>query len=42
MVRIISLFLIFIFIGCEMNNKQIIKPEKFNFDTIRFDAVSKN
>ena len=41
MVRIISLFLIFIFIGCEMNSKQIIKPEKFTYDTIKFDTVSK-
>ena len=41
MVRIISLFLMFIFIGCEMNSKQIIKPEKFTFDTFKFDAVSK-
>ena len=41
MVRIISLFLFFIFIGCEMNSKQIIKPEKFIYDTIKFDAVSK-
>ena len=41
MVRIISLFLFFIFIGCEMNSKQIIKPEKFTYDTIKFDAVSK-
>ena len=41
MVRIISLFLIFIFIGCEMNSKQIIKPEKFTYDTIKFNTVSK-
>ena len=41
MVRIISLFLFFIFIGCEMNSKQIIKPEKFTYDTIKFNAVSK-
>ena len=41
MVRIISLFSIFFFIGCEMNSKQIIKPEKFTYDTIKFDAVSK-
>ena len=41
MVRIISLFLMFFFIGCEMNSKQIIKPEKFTYDTIKFDAVSK-
>ena len=41
MVRTISLFLIFIFIGCEMNSKQIIKPEKFIYDTVQFNAVSK-
>ena len=41
MVRIISLILIIFFIGCEMNSKQIIKPEKFTYDTIKFDAVSK-
>ena len=41
MVRIITLILIFFFIGCEMNSKQIIKPEKFTYDTIKFDAVSK-
>lgn len=41
MVRTISLFLIFIFIGCEMNNKQIIKPEKFVYETVKFNAVSK-
>ena len=41
MVRSISLFLFFIFIGCEMNSKQIIKPEKFTYDTIKFDTVSK-
>ena len=41
MVRIISLFLFFIFMGCEMNSKQIIKPEKFTYDTIKFNAVSK-
>jgi hypothetical protein len=42
MVRTISLFFIFIFIGCEMNSKQIIKPEKFTYDKVKFDAVSKN
>ena len=41
MVRIISLFLFLIFIGCEMNSKQIIKPEKFTYDTIKFNTVSK-
>ena len=42
MVRTISLFFIFIFIGCEMNSKQIIKPEKFTYDKVKFNAVSKN
>ena len=41
MVRTISLFLLFIFIGCEMNSKQIIKPEKFIYDTVKFNTVSK-
>ena len=41
MVRIISLFLFLIFIGCEMNSKQIIKPEKFTYDTVKFNSVSK-
>ena len=41
MARIISLFLILILIGCEMNSKQIIKPEKFTYDTVKFNSVSK-
>jgi len=41
MVRIINLFIFLIFMGCEMNSKQIIKPEKFIYDTIKFNAVSK-
>ena len=41
MVKTLSLFLFFIFIGCEMNSKQIIKPEKFTYDTIKFNTVSK-
>ena len=41
MVRLISTFLMFLFIGCEMNSKQIIKPEKFTYDIVKFDAVSK-
>ena len=41
MVRTLSLFLFFIFIGCEMNSKQIIKPEKFTSDIIKFNTVSK-
>ena len=41
MVKTLSLFLFFIFIGCEMNSKQIIKPEKFTYDIIKFNTVSK-
>ena len=41
MVRNISLFLFLIFIGCEINSKQIIRPEKFKFDIIKFNTVSK-
>ena len=41
MVKFISFSLIFIFIGCEINNQQIIKPEKFIFDNVNFNAVSK-
>lgn len=40
MAKYLTLLLI-IFLGCEMNGKQIIKPEKFNFDEIKFDTVSK-
>ncbi len=41
MVKIISIFFIFTFIGCEMNSKQIIKPEKFTYEVVKFNAVSK-
>lgn len=41
MVRTLGLFLTFIFIGCEMNSKQIIKPEKFTYDIVKFNTVSK-
>ncbi len=41
MVRVIGIFLFFILIGCEMNSKQIIKPEKFSYDTVKFNTVSK-
>ena len=40
MVRLI-IFLSFITYGCEINSKQIIKPEKFTYDTVKFDTVSK-
>ncbi len=41
MVKIISIFFIFTFIGCEMNSKQIFKPEKFTYEVVKFNAVSK-
>ena len=41
MARFITTFLTLIFIGCEMNNNQIIKSEKFTYDIINFDTVSK-
>ena len=40
MVRLIIL-LSFITYGCEINSKQIIKPEKFTYDIVKFDTVSK-
>ena len=30
-----------IFLSCEINSKQIIKPEKLNFNEIKFNAVTK-
>ena len=41
MVRFIIIFFSFIFFGCEINSKQIIKPENFTYDIIKFDTVSK-
>ena len=41
MARIVTIFLIFIFSSCENNDKQIIKSEKYTFDIIKFDVVSK-
>ena len=32
---------LFIIIGCEINSEQIIKPEKFKYDVIKFSTVSK-
>lgn len=42
MAKFIITFLTFIFIGCEMKSNQIIKPEKYTFDIIDFDTVSKS
>ena len=41
MAKFIITFLTFVFIGCEMKSNQIIKPEKYTFDIINFDTVSK-
>ena len=41
MVRYIIFSLGLLFFGCEINSQQIIKPEKFNFNQVKFDAVSK-
>ncbi len=40
MVRFLVLIIIFLF-GCEINGTQIIKPEKFKYDIIKFNTVSK-
>lgn len=41
MVKFIAALSLVIFFGCEINRKQIIKPEKFKYDAIKFDVVSK-
>ena len=41
MARYLILFALLILFGCEMNGKQIVKPEKFNYDEIKFNSVSK-
>lgn len=42
MAKYIVILFIITFLGCEINSKQIIKPEKYNFEEIKFNAVSKN
>jgi hypothetical protein len=41
MARYVILFLSMLLLGCEINGKQIIKPEKFTYDQIKFNTVSK-
>ena len=41
MVRNLTFLFLIMFIGCEMNSKQVIKPEKFIFEDVRFDSVTK-
>ena len=40
MVRYLVSIIIFLF-GCEVNSTQIIKPEKFKYDIVKFNTVSK-
>ena len=40
MVKYLAL-LSFLILGCEINSKQIIKTEKFTYDVIKFDTVTK-
>jgi len=42
MARYITLLFLFMLAGCEISSEQIIKTEKFKYDVIKFDAVSKN
>ena len=42
MARNLTFLFLIMFIGCEMNSKQVIKPEKFIFEELRFDSVTKN
>ena len=41
MFRYLVLFLCLFFLGCEINSEQIVKPEKFNFNEIKFNTVTK-
>ena len=41
MVRNLTFLILIMLIGCEMNSKQVIKPEKFIFEEVRFDTVTK-
>ena len=41
MVKYLIFTFLFFFLGCEINSQQIIKPEKFNFNEIKFNTVTK-
>ena len=41
MAKYLIIFFLIISSGCETNSKQIIKPEKFTYDVLKFNAVSK-
>ena len=42
MVKRLTLLLFIFLIGCEMNSEQLIESESFNFENVKFNAVSKN
>jgi len=42
MARHVIFVITFIFLGCEMNGEQIIKPNKLTFSDLKFNSVSKD
>lgn len=42
MVKFIIIFLSYFLLGCEINSQQLINKEKFSFDEVKFNTVSKN
>ena len=42
MAKYLIILLTVIFFGCEMNSEQLIESESFNFENVKFNAVSKN
>lgn len=41
MAKYLVIILSIIFLSCDINSKQIIKPEKFNFNELKFNSVTK-
>ncbi len=42
MAKYLTFLLFIIFLGCEINSEQLVKSEKFNFQNVHFNAVSKD
>ena len=42
MARYLSLLVSFYLFGCNLNSEQLVKIDKYTFDEIKFNAVSKN
>ena len=42
MVKYITFLLFIFFLGCEINSEQLVKSEKFNFQNVYFNTVSKD